>query len=87
MHVQYLHCDNAGKNVVFKKACKQEGLGMDFEYTAQGMPQQNGYVEQKFTTLFMLYVQCSVVENSMLFYETAYGLKPKTLPYFLKTIF
>ena len=24
---------------------------MDFEYTAPGMPQQNGHVEQKFATL------------------------------------
>ena len=39
MQVQYLHCDNAGENVSFEKACKQEGLGMEFEYTTPGMPQ------------------------------------------------
>ena len=51
MQVQYLHYDNAGENVAFKKACKQEGLGIDFEFTAPGMSQQNGHVEQIFATL------------------------------------
>ena len=37
MQVQCLHCDNAGKNVAFEKACKQEGLGVDFKYTSPGM--------------------------------------------------
>ena len=27
-------------------------MGGDFEYTAQGMQQQNGHIEQKFATLF-----------------------------------
>ena len=52
MQIQYMHCDNADNNVAFKKACKQEGLGVDLRYTAPGMPQQMGHVEQKFTTLF-----------------------------------
>ena len=30
LQVQYLCCDNAGENVAFKKAFKQEGLGIDF---------------------------------------------------------
>ena len=34
------------------KTCNEEGLGIDFEYTAPGMPQQNGHVEHKFATLF-----------------------------------
>ena len=50
--VQYLHCNNAGKNQAFKKAHKQEGPGINFKYTAPGMPQQNGYVKCKFTNLF-----------------------------------
>ena len=44
VQVQYLHCDKTGENVVFKKACKQEGLVVDFEFTALGMPQQNGCI-------------------------------------------
>ena len=35
-----------------KKNCKQEGLGIDFNYTASDMPQQNMHVEHKFATLF-----------------------------------
>ena len=35
-----------------QKTCKQEGLGGDFEYTATGMPQQNGCIKRKFATLF-----------------------------------
>ena len=38
----YLCCDNTEENVAFKKACKQEVLEVDFEYTAPGMPQQKG---------------------------------------------
>ena len=45
LQVQYLCCNNTGENVAFKKACKQEGLGVDFEYTAPGMPQLNEQVE------------------------------------------
>ena len=33
-------------------ACKQEGMSIEFEYTAAGTPYQNGHVEGKFATLF-----------------------------------
>ena len=49
--VQYLCYDNPGENVVFKKACKQKDLKLEFEYTATGTPQQNDCLEQKFATL------------------------------------
>ena len=29
LQVQYLYCDNAGENIAFKEAWKQEGLGVD----------------------------------------------------------
>ena len=45
----YLHFHNAGENVAFEKACKQEG-GVDFKYTSPGMPQQNDRINQKFNT-------------------------------------
>ena len=32
--------------------CKQERMGVQFEYTIPGTPQQNGQGEQKFATLF-----------------------------------
>ena len=38
LKVQYICCDNAGKNQVFERTCKQKVLGVDFEYTAPGMP-------------------------------------------------
>ncbi len=40
--VQSICCDNAGENVALEMSCKQEGLGIKFEYTAPGTPQQNG---------------------------------------------
>ena len=52
LQVQCLCCDNAGENQVFERICNQEGLGIDFEYTAPRTPQQNERVEQKFATLF-----------------------------------
>ena len=52
LQVHYLCCDNAGENVAFEKAWKQEGLGVHFDYTAPGMPQQNGCIKRKFATLF-----------------------------------
>ena len=50
--VKYIRCDGAGENCALDEACKQEGLGIQFEYTAPGTPQQNGKVERKFATLF-----------------------------------
>ncbi len=44
--------DNSGKKNALEKLCKQEGLGIKFEYTAPGTPQQNGQVERKFQTLY-----------------------------------
>ena len=52
LQVQYLLCNNAEENIAFKTACKQEELGVNFECTAQGMPQQNGHAKRKFATLF-----------------------------------
>ena len=52
LQVQFLCCDNTGENVAFERVYKQEGLEVDFEYTAPGMPQQSGQIEQNFATLF-----------------------------------
>jgi transposase InsO family protein len=49
--VKFIRCDNAGENKALEKACLKEGLGIQFEYTAPGTPQQNGKVERKFATL------------------------------------
>jgi transposase InsO family protein len=50
--VKYIRCDNAGENKATDTACAKEGLGIQFEYTAPGTPQQNGRVERKFTILY-----------------------------------
>ena len=59
--VHYLHCDNAGENIDIERIYEHEGMGMEFKYTAQGIPQQNGNVEWKFTTLFNLV--CAMVNS------------------------
>ena len=44
INISYICCDNAGENEAFGMECKQEGMAIEFEYTAPGMPQQNGKV-------------------------------------------
>ena len=73
---KYLCYNNAEENIFIKKACKKEGLGVDFEYTAPGVPQQNGFIERKFAL-------CSMVVNSMLIFEMVNGPKLQTPPCFL----
>ena len=50
--VCYIRCDNAGENIALQRECEKAGLGIQFEFTAPGTPQQNGRVEQKFATLW-----------------------------------
>lgn len=50
--VKSIRCDNSGENNALQKSCKQEGLGITFEYTAPDTPQQNGRVERRFPTLY-----------------------------------
>ena len=73
--VQYLCCDNTGEKVALKKACEQEGLGVHFEYTAPGMPQQNGHVKQKFAIIFNKV--CAMLNSGKFnaYYKMAYGPK------------
>ena len=52
LQVQRLQRNNAGENQAFEWTCNQEWLGIEFEYTAPGTPQQNGHVEWKFATFF-----------------------------------
>ncbi len=50
--VHKIQCNNSGENVAFKNKAKEGGLGLNFEFTACQMPQQNGRVERKYATLF-----------------------------------
>ena len=52
IHVKIIRCDNAGENLAFQRASQQEGMGLKFEYTAPGTPEQNGRAERKFQTLY-----------------------------------
>jgi len=38
--VRKIQCDNLGKNVAFQATAKEEGLGLNFEFTAHQTPQQ-----------------------------------------------
>ena len=39
------------ENKKLEEKCNADGLGIIFEYTATGTPQQNKYVERAFTTI------------------------------------
>ena len=52
VQVQYLCYNNAGENVVLKKVCKKEALGVDFKYTAPSMPQENGCIKRNWNGLW-----------------------------------
>jgi hypothetical protein len=52
IHVKTIRCDNAGENKKFESDTKKQGLGLKFEFTAPGTPQQNGRVERKFAALY-----------------------------------
>jgi hypothetical protein len=50
--VKTIQCNNSGGKNALQRSCKQEGLVIVFEYTAQNTPQQNGHVERQFPHLF-----------------------------------
>ena len=49
--MKIIRCDNAGENKVLERESDKNGLGIIFEYTAPGTPQQNGVVERPFVTV------------------------------------
>ena len=48
IQVKIIRCDNAGENKVVERESNKNELGIIFEYTAPGAPQQNGVVERAF---------------------------------------
>ena len=50
IQVKIIRCDNAGENKVLERESAKIDLGIIFEYTAPGTPQQNGVVERAFVT-------------------------------------
>ena len=51
IQVKIIRCDNAGQNKVLERKSDKNELGIIFEYTAPGTPQQNGVVERAFVTV------------------------------------
>ena len=51
IQVKIIRCDNAGENKVLERESDKKELGIIFEYTAPGTPQQNGVVERAFVTV------------------------------------
>ena len=49
--MKIIRCDNAGENKVLERESDKNELGIIFEYTAPGTPQQNGVVERAFVTV------------------------------------
>ena len=49
--IKYVRLDNSGENRVLQKECSKQNLGIIFEFTAPGTPQQNSVVERKIPTL------------------------------------
>ena len=49
--MHHIRCNNAGENRALKIVCIDKELGIMFEYTAPGTPQQNGVVERAFATM------------------------------------
>ena len=49
--VKNIRLDNSGENRNLQKECEKQNLGIIFEFTAPGTPQQNSVVERKIPTL------------------------------------
>lgn len=51
MNAMCICCDNSGKNQVLERFYKKDRMDITFEYTALGMPQQNGRFQRKVASL------------------------------------
>ena len=49
--IKYIRLDNSGENKGLQDECEKQNLGIIFEFTAPGTPQQNSVVERKIRTL------------------------------------
>jgi hypothetical protein len=48
----YIRYDNSGENNYFNKLVKDHGFNITFEFYSPSTPQQNGWVERKFSLLY-----------------------------------
>ena len=51
--VKNIRLDNSGDNRSLQKECEKQNLGIIFEFTVPGTPQQNSVVERKIPTLMV----------------------------------
>ena len=51
IQVKIIRCDDARENKVLERESDKNELGIIFEYTAPGTPQQNAAVERAFVTV------------------------------------
>ena len=51
IEMKRIRLDNSGENRSLQKECDKQNLGVIFEFTAPGTPQQNSVVERKIPTL------------------------------------
>ena len=49
--IKYIRLDNSGENRSLQKECDKQNLGIVFEFTAPGTPQQNSVVQRNILTL------------------------------------
>ena len=49
--IKYVRLDNSGENRSLQRECTKQNLGIKFEFTAPGTPQQNSVAERKIPTL------------------------------------
>ena len=49
--IKYIRLDNSGENQSLQKECDKQNIGIIFEFTSPGTPQQNSVVERKIPTL------------------------------------
>ena len=72
-----IRMDNAGENKLLARCCDENEMGIKFEYTAPGTPQQNRVVERAFVTLIgrgramMNYAGFTVKKRQEMWYEAA----------------
>ena len=77
IQVKIIRCDNAGENKALETDSDKNDLGIIFENTALGTPQQNGVVERAFVTVMgcaramMNHVGFTMVKRQELWCEAA----------------
>ena len=69
--VKNIRLDNSGENRSLQKECDRQNLGIIFEFTAPGTPQQNSVAERKIPTLMgrsraMMKLHCPQSTNLLL---------------------